>query len=197
MDTTEPPAGHGQGTRGDVAAGMASLVVLGSLFFVKFDLETSVLWVGGSVAGVLAVRRALRLAGAPNTRVALGLALAAVVAWQLSCANCGRALSSASATTRSLARTAQQRCNADGRCPTVETLCPDALAGARTCINAGSAGLRFPVAYRVADDGKTFSTGFRQDIDNSYGMRGGVGVALEEVSTSEGVETVNVVEAAP
>lgn len=64
----------------------------------------------------------------------------------------------------------------------------DASSGSAAPPRRGSAGVRFRVRYRVAQDGKSFAVWTSTSIDEQFSYRGGVGAKLVESHMLEGTD---------
>lgn len=168
-------------TRGDIVRlalrGIVALLVV-ALFFLPFGMMTSILWVGGFFVFASSLVRLVRELFGKRVLARIVVALVGVVLFPLACANLGRAMNAARAGVRELGATAQADCVRNGRCPSVTALCRD--GGDDRCGTGGSAGIRYPLHYRVADDGKSFSAWTAPNLDEKFEVRGGFGVPLVE-----------------
>jgi hypothetical protein len=159
------------------------------LFFVRLDMATSILWLGGFVVFGWSVVRLVRELFGRRVRAHILLALAGVAIFPLACVNLSLATSDAHSATRALAERAQSTCKG-GRCPSMATLCGRQPANEydSACTTSGSAGVRFRVRYRVAPDGKSFAVWTSTSIDEQLSYRGGVGAKLVESHMLEGTD---------
>lgn len=179
-------------TAGEIAgiAGRALVTLaLVVLFFVRMDMATSILWLGGFVVFASSFVRLVRELFGKRVLARILVALAGVALFPLACVNLALATGDAHSATRALAERAQSACDKDGRCPSMAALCRREPANEydSECITPGSAGIRFRVRYRVAPDGKSFGVWTSISIDEQLSYRGGVGAKVVESHMLDGI----------